>query len=221
MHIAFRLLPTTTRFLVLAFVFAPAVQAQNALDAALVTSMRGSVERVTSHGKEPLQAFVKLKRGDLLTLGNARLQLVYFESGRQEIWQGDGRLEILAGESKASGLPAAEVKTLPAVMVKQIARTPTLDSQGRAGAVRLRSIASPDAIERLEKTYRQMRLEAVRGDLSPELFLLSGLFEMRELERIEQVLRDMQLARPGDSEVDLVVGLYQKAIRNAREARPQ
>ncbi len=195
--------------------------AQERGDVALVTSLQGKVAIVTPQGQQPLQTFVKVKRGDQLTLTDARLQLVYFESGRQETWQGAGRLEIQGAESKASGLPAPTVKTLPEVMVKQIARTPALDSQGRAGAVRLRSIASPDAIEKLEKTYQQMRMEAVRGDLSAELFLLSGLFEIRDFERIEQVLRDLQLARPGDAEVGLVVTLYQKAIRNARDGRSQ
>lgn len=186
---------------------------------ALITSLQGNVERVTLQGPKALQSFVKLKQGDLLALRNARIQIVYFESGRQEVWQGGGRLEILGSEGRPFGLPDPEVKILPSVMVKQIARTPALDSQGRAGVMRLRSIASPEAIAKLDNTYRQMRMEAVRGDLNPELFLLSGLFEMRELARVEQVLKDLQQARPGDTEVGLVVALYQKAMKNAREAR--
>ncbi|MDO8932787.1 MAG: hypothetical protein Q7U97_10365 [Rhodocyclaceae bacterium] len=193
-------------------------KAQEPVDVALITSLQGNVERVTLQGPKALQSFVKLKQGDLLALRNARIQIVYFESGRQEVWQGGGRLEILGSEGRPFGLPDPEVKILPSVMVKQIARTPALDSQGRAGVMRLRSIASPEAIAKLDNTYRQMRMEAVRGDLNPELFLLSGLFEMRELARVEQVLKDLQQARPGDTEVSLVVTLYQKAIKNAREA---
>ena len=203
--------------LALAIAFVPLAEAQEVIDVALITSLQGNVGRVTPQGRQPLQAFVKLKRGDVLALGDARLQIVYFENGRQETWQGSGRLEIAAGESTASGLPSPAVKTLPAVMVRQIARTPALESQGRAGVVRLRSLATPDAIEKLEESYRRMRMETVRSDLSPELYLLSGLFEMRELDRVEQVLRDLQLTRPGDVEVGLMAALYQKALRNARE----
>ena len=198
--------------------FASMAKCEEVIDVALITALQGEVSRVTPQGRQPLQAFVKLKRGDLLALGNARLQIVYFESGRQEVWQGGGRLEVLGTESKPFGLPNPEVKMLPSIMVKQIARTPALDSQGRAGVIRLRAIASPEAIAKLDASYRQLRMESVRGDLNPELFLLSGLFEMRELERVEQVLRDLQQTRPGDTEVGLLVALYQKALKNAREA---
>ncbi|CAG0992397.1 hypothetical protein RHDC4_02589 [Rhodocyclaceae bacterium] len=194
---------------------------QQAIDSALITSLHGSVDLVTPQGKQPLQAFTKLKRGDLLALGRARGQLVYFESGRQEIWNGGGRLEVLGTESRAFGLANPEVKMLSVSMVRQIARTPAPDSQGRGGVVRTRAIASPEAIAKLESSYRQLRMEAVRGDLNPELYLLSGLFEMREIERVEQLLRDLQQSRPGDTEVGLVVALYQKAIKNARESRPR
>lgn len=207
--------------LVLTLMLGFAVLANAQEGGALITSLQGSVGLVTPQGRQPLQAFVKLKRGDLLALADAKLQIVFFESGRQEIWQGGGRLEVLASEGKGFGLPKPEVKTLPAVMVKQIARMPALDSQGRAGAMRLRALATPEAIAKLENDYRKMRMEAVRGDLNPELFLLSGFFEMRELDRVEQVLRDLQQARPGDVEVGLMAALYQKAIRNAREVRSQ
>lgn len=199
-------------------VSAPAIS-QQPIDSALITTIQGSVDLVTPQGKQPLQAFTKLKRGDLLALSRARVQLIYFENGRQEIWTGGGRLEVLGRESRTFGLANPEVKMLPVSMVKQIARTPAPDSQGRGGVVRTRAIASPEAIAKLENSYRQLRMEAVRGDLNPELYLLSGLFEMREIERVEQMLRDLQQSRPGDAEVGLVVALYQKAIRNARESR--
>lgn len=214
-----RLMPLRTCLLAFLITFGSLARGEEVVDVALITALQGEVSRVTPQGKQALQSFVKLKRGDLLALRDARLQVVYFESGRQEVWHGGGRLEVLGTESKPFGLPNPEVKMLPSILVKQIARTPALDSQGRAGVIRLRAIASPEAIAKLETSYRQLRMESVRGDLNPELFLLSGLFEMRELERVEQVLKDLQLARPGDAEVGLLVALYQKALKNAREAR--
>jgi hypothetical protein len=62
-----------------------------------------------------------------------------------------------------------------------------------------------------------MKMEAVRGDLNPELFLLSALFEIREIDRVEQLLADLRTTRPDDQEVRVVVALYQKAVRNLKE----
>lgn len=145
--------------------------------------------------------------------------MVYFESGRQETWSGPGRLEMTLREGKASGLPAPEVKLLPLVMARQLARTPSLDSQGRGGVTRLRAVPSQDAMTKLEATYQELRSQAGRDDLGPEMYLLSGLFELRELDRVERMLGDLQQDRPKNPEAALLVSLYRKAVKNAREAR--
>lgn len=155
-------------------------------EVALVMSVQGTVTRLGEPVAVPVEVFVKLKDGDRLGLEkNARLQVVYFESGRQETWVGPGSLQMTVSEGKASGLPAAEVKSLPLVMTRQLARTPALDGQGRGGVTRVRSVPSPDAMSKLEDTYQDLRSRTGRDDLGPEMYLLSGLFEMRELERVE------------------------------------
>lgn len=188
-------------------------------ETALVTKLEGTVNRITAAGKQPVEAFVKLKEGDQLTLeGNARIQLVFFASKRQESWSGSGNLDITAQEGKGTGLSEPQVKTLPEVLVKQIAKTPSLDSQGRAGVVRLRAIATPDALAKLENNYKQLRQETAADDLNPELFLLAGLLEMRQIERVEQVLSDLQASHPGNMEAKVLVALYQKTLKNLRES---
>jgi hypothetical protein len=200
----------------LALLEAPAIaQANGSGDIAMITSVQGGVTRVAAPAPVPAVAFVKLKRGDRLTLSGARLQIVYFDNGRQELWQGNGKLEIGDAASRAAGLPEPAVKTLPEIMVKQIARTPALDSQGRAGVVRLRSITTSAAVDKLDANYRRLREDAAPEDLNPDLYLLSGLFELREFERIERVLADLRQKRPGNAEVDQVIGLYQKALKEA------
>ncbi|MGE5467705.1 MAG: hypothetical protein ACM3Y9_09805 [Ignavibacteria bacterium] len=204
-------------FVLTALLCTAAAQAEESDDVALITVVEGNVARAASlHGPKPVPAFVKLKSGDRLTLAAARVQIVYFESGRQETWRGDGRLEIGTGASKATGLPEPEARTLPDIMVKQIAKTPTLDSQGRAGAVRLRGLPSPATVEKILATYRQLRDWAEANDLNPELFLLSALFEQRDVERIQQVLADLPVKRPNDAQVDQVVALYRKLIEASR-----
>lgn len=185
----------------------------------LITASEGIVVRVDQELRGSVPAFVKLKTGDRLSLGeNARLKLVYFASARQETWAGKGVLEIGEQQGSSSGLPPPEVKILPEILARQIAKTPTLDSQGRAGVVRLRSIPTPDALAKLDGDYRRLRMEAVASDLNPELFLLSGLLEMRQLERIDQVLAFLNTAHAGNPEAKVIAALYRKATRNLRES---
>ena len=202
------------------FLGAGTAKSQSVADVAMATLVQGAVSQVTAQGALPLQSFVKLKQGDVLALPrDARLRVVYFESGRQETWQGGGRLEITRAEGQPQGLPSPEIRTLPVAIVKQISRTPAMDTQGRTGMIRLRSVATAEDIARLEDTYKRLRMEADRGDLNPEIYLLSSMFEIRQLDRVEQILGDLQKTRGGDPEAGLLVTLYQKALKNAREAK--
>jgi hypothetical protein len=191
-----------------------------AAEVALVLAVQGKVTRLGDAAPVPVEAFVKLKEGDRLTLEtNTRLQVVYFENGRQETWSGPGRLDMLPREGKGSGLPAADVKMLPLVMARQLARTPALDSQGRGGVTRLRTVPNPAALAKIEETYQDLRVRTARDDIGPEMYLLSGLFELRELDRVEKVLTDLQQDWPNHPETALLVSLYRKALKNVRESK--
>lgn len=186
---------------------------------ALVTALDGNVSRVQGAEKKPLAAFERLEAGELLALDGAKLTLVFFATGQQESWQGTGRLELGPGEGKPFGLAAPEVKKLPAFLVKQIARTPTLVAQGRAGVTRLRAIPTPEAIAKVDENYRRMRMEAVAGDLNPEMYRLSALFEMKAYDAVEAAVRDMEQSRMNHGEAALLAALYRKALRNTQTAR--
>jgi hypothetical protein len=186
-------------------------------DVALVTAVQGKVLRILPNTQAPLETFVKLKEGDQLILQkSSSLRLVYFQGGRQETWTGEGTLEIRVVESNATRLAPPEVKVLPALIVKQIAKTPTLDSQGRAGVTRLRSLGSSDALGKLEAEYDRLRVESGGNDLNAEIYMLSGLYELREVERVENFLNDLQLRHKGNSEAMVLVSLYRKAIKSLR-----
>ncbi len=212
-------------FALLAHLFAvllavnPALAAGGGNGAALVTAVEGKVSRLAPTGREPVQPFVKLGEGDVIKLERgARIRLVYFASRRQESWSGSGQLAIGAGEGKGQGLGEPEVKALPDMLVKQIARTPSLDNRGRVGMVRLRSIGTPDAVAKLESNYRQLRAEAAADDLNPEMFLLAGLLELRQLDQLERTLAELQASHPGNTEAKVLVALYQKTLKNMRES---
>lgn len=185
---------------------------------ALVTALEGTVSRVQGAEKKPLAAFERLEAGELLVLDNAKLTLVFFATGQQEIYQGSGRLELGPGEGKPWGLAAPVIKKLPDFLVKQIARTPTLVAQGRAGVTRLRAIATPEAIVKVEESYRRMRMESVAGDLNPEMYRLSALFEMKAFDAVEAAVRDLEQLQPSNKEALLLASLYRKALRNAQSA---
>ena len=209
------------KFLLALGVATIAVQAAaDSSEVAMVTSLQGKANRVAPLGPQVVEAFTKLKHGDLLALDKgATLQLVYFENGRQETWHGPGKLEIAKTDSTPKGLKPAEVKILPAVMVKQIAKTPVLESQGRAGMMRLRGVASAEDIATVEDTYRQMRQEANGKGIQPELYLLSALFELHEFDRVDKALADLQRGQAGNPDVPNVVAIYTKAVKSARAAK--
>jgi hypothetical protein len=186
---------------------------------AMVTAIEGKVERIKGGTRTPLEAFERVEAGELLALDKARLTLVFFLTGRQETWQGSGRLELEPGEGKGFGLAAPETKALAPFLVKQISRTPTLLAQGRAGATRLRAMATPEAIAKVEESYKRLRMEAAANDLNPEMYRLSALFEMKAYDEVEIALRELESSRPDYGEATLLVALYRKALRNTRQAQ--
>jgi len=187
----------------------------------LVTAVSGNVRlQEDKAAASELKSFVKLRAGDRLTMeGAARLQMVYFEGGRQETWRGAGQLEVGSGQSKVvSGSLQPEVKTLPAILVKQLSKTPSPDGNVKAGMVRMRSMPSGGTLASVEKNYADLRKQAEAGDRNPELYLLAGYFELREYDKLDALLRDMAGKSPDDLEVRTLTALYKRAVANARMA---
>lgn len=185
---------------------------------ALVTLSEGGIARASTDGPQPIPPFSRVKEGDLLAMDRgSRLKLVFLANGRQEIWEGSGRIEIGANSSKGFGLKEPLVTQLPSVLVAQLAKTPSTETQGRAGMTRLRNIATPEAMQKIETTYRQLRSETEKDDLNPEMYLLSGMFELRALDRVEQAIEDLKAGWPNNSQAKLLVALYQRSLRNIKE----
>jgi len=189
-------------------------------EVALVTSLAGRVLLQEEKAASELKPFVKLRAGDRLTLeGAARLQVVYFDGGRQETWQGAGQLEIgaRAGNALKGGLQP-EAKVLPAILVRQLSKTPSADSGVKAGMVRMRSMPTGGTLESLERNYAELRKQADAADHNPELYLSAGYFELREYDKLDALLRDMGEKSPGNPEIKALASLYKRAVGNARMA---
>ncbi len=186
---------------------------------ALVTAVTGSVSRLVGSAPRALEPFARLKQGDVLLLeGKAGVRLIFFGSRREESWRGKGRIEIGSGQGKGSGLPEPQVSLLPELMVRQIAKTPSTDNPVRPGPGRTRSIEIAEGgLGKLDSDYSRLRKDAAAEDINPEIFLLAGLFEMREFSRLEQTLKDLSDSRPGDMEIAVLNSLYKRAITQKQQ----
>lgn len=188
-------------------------------DTVLVTALQGNVSvEAKELGKATLEPFVRLREGDRLTLpADARLSLVYVTRARLENWQGAGVIVVGDAESRAAaGKPQLTAKALPPEAARQMNRTPTAAPDGRVGMMRMRGLPSNDAVARLESDYRQMRGQTADDDILPEVFLLAGLFDLRQYARIEEELKRIEAGFPGNPTARSLRELYAKALAEAR-----
>ena len=191
----------------------------SATEVGLVTAVAGNVKLQEEKSvASELKPFVKVREGDRLMMeSNARLQLVYFDGGRQETWQGHGALEVGSGSSKMSkGSMQPEVKTLPAILVKQLSKTPAQDDHVKTGMIRMRSMPPYDKLETVERNYEDMRKQSVADDLNPELYLLASYFELREFDKLEALLKRLNEKGSSAPELAALNMLYARAIRDAK-----
>lgn len=190
-------------------------------EVALVTALKGEVKINNGSGSStPLQAFTKLHDSDTLQLGDAsRMQIVYFQSARQETWRGPGSIAIGVTESQAAtGIPQPQAQQLSLQLAKQLSKTPTIDSRGKIVALRTRSIAPSGTLDQAQRNYQDMRTKSESNDRNPELYLLSAYFELKEYDRLRDLLAQLDGHYPGDLEIKVLKSLYVKAINNAKMA---
>lgn len=197
-------------------VWAQAAFALN-VDVGMLTQVDGSVQVAKfKQGKNRATAFLKVALGDKLNLGkNARVQIVYFETSRQEVWKGPGEVEIGNGEGRSSTLKA-EVKKLPPLVARQLVKTPEGGQHGKTGMVTVRSLSS-DTVESLEKQYKDYRAATPAGDTTPEVFLMTGLLEMKEYEHAQTVLDGFRKNVPKNPELSSVISHFEPLIKKGAD----
>ena len=195
-----------------------------AAEVGLVTSVSGKVMlQSETSAASALQSFIKVRDGDqLLVEGPARLQVVYFDGGREETWLGPetGTITVGKRESKLKqGKLQSSARTLPAILVKQLSKTPAGDGNVKAGMVRIRSLGSsvpPGSADAAEKHYAEMRSRASSDDRTPELYLLASYFEVRQFEKLNQLLSQLNEKEPGNAALGELTALYAKAVAEAQ-----
>jgi hypothetical protein len=184
-------------------------------DAALVTTLAGDATyQATGSVAVPVQTFMKLREGDRAEVkANARLQLVYLETGEVEQWDGPAAFTVGAQRTLAitSGKPVT--RKLPPSMVERLARTPAVmsDIRNRSGLSVTRAVrpVSPK-VAAARETYAQARQELPQDDISPELDLLMVLYEERYFDQANEVLQEMQRRAPDDMGVREIADRFRK-----------
>ncbi|HSL20319.1 MAG TPA: hypothetical protein VK886_02200 [Vicinamibacterales bacterium] len=182
------MLGKTGIFLLIAGSLAGSAWAQDVM----LTQVAGAVRVSGKAGARAAVPFLKVYEGDKLTLGeNARVQMVYLAVGRQEIWKGSGEVVVGGKEGRSPSLKA-QASQLPPLILKQLTKTPAVGQQGKTGMVMVRGLDDLEALDQLEKDYADFRAAAAPDDVTPEVFLLSGLLEYQDYDRAKKVLADLK-----------------------------
>jgi hypothetical protein len=202
-------------------------------DVGLITQLTGDVtywNEGYQKAPEKAQPFMKVRRGDHLKMASGGLvQLVYFQSGRQETWKGPGTFRVGDTGSQVEGEkgPQPEVVILPAGASQEMRRIPVLLRRARlsrSGAMQVRGAKegsrkaiTPSKEERAEiamakETYQTLRKQAKADDITPELNLLGVLADYEQYEEMEKVIKEASKIQP-DNEVLKDLGEWAKAQR--------
>lgn len=200
--------------LALALAGAAAMAAEGA-ETGLVTQAQGAVQVAGADGKAaPVVPFAKLRAGTRVSTGeDGRFQVVYLVSGQQETWGPNSQFELGESESKpikAGKLPA--IKQLPAAILKALTQAPAAIANIRSihGMIRVRAIFDGSKLEAAEKNYAMFRSQAADEDVTPELYLLAALSDLKQVDRMKQPLEQMLKRQPANAEIRAIHAAYLK-----------
>lgn len=194
---------------VLAFCFSLGASASE--DVGLINQLRGDVSyQGAGTASAKAMAFMKVRDGDRFAVpAGGVVSIVYFDSGRQEIWngpsnfkagvkQGDGQ----SGNPRVSQLPGgAPASLLQTPNVLQIAKL------GRAAGVTVRSVkpkltpAQAEEVAQARRTYDSWKSTTADDDITPELYLYTVLHTHRLYDDMKPVVTTMQGKQPNSPEV--------------------
>jgi hypothetical protein len=186
----------------------------------LITKLSGEASywNETSQ-KTPKQAqvFMKIRKGDHLKMAPGTvLDVVYFQGGRKETWQGAAVIIAEDTGSRAEGAAKGQavVAVLPSEASQGLRRIPALLDQarlGRSGGIQVRGPGEGlkktvvpgkkggSEIARAREVYQRWREQTSPDDVTPELNLLGTLAEYQQYGEMEKVVQNA-LERQPDNE---------------------
>jgi hypothetical protein len=187
---------------------------------AMLTQVSGDVRVAGSEGSRAAVPFLKVNSGDTLTLGaNARVQMVYLASGRQEVWTGAGPVQVATQQGSSRTL-TPQTSQVPALVIRQLEKTPAVGQHGKTGMVMLRSMDNLEALDTLEKDYKEFRAKAATDDTTPEVFYLTGLLDLQDYEQAKKVLDEVKAKQQAQPAYGPVVEHFGRLLAEAQAAAP-
>jgi hypothetical protein len=187
-----------------------------------ITYANGAITYQDSDGQQkPLQSFAKIFSNTAIILPeNSSLQIVYLESGKQESWQGPARFITGIGSSRDSeSSTAPEIKDLPPFMLSVLQKSPDVisDIKTRQGMIRVRSLAKARKIKFAEQQYQRMLAETVANDITPEIYLITTLDELRVYNRMVKPLETMINKQPDNQQARELYDHFMLILHNDLE----
>lgn len=193
----------------------------------MVTHISGAVSYTSQDNQTPasLGPFMKLYDGDRVILEQgARLQLIFFTSGRKETWDGPADFFIGQSESrtqKEKGVPP-KVSSLPDVVTKEVRRIAKIVDPSRmqkTGAKIVRGTPDDDKSEEplpsveldeseerelnlARNTYKTLVKDTSANDITPELFLFSVLADFDQFSEMKELIDLMKKKQPGNPTIN-------------------
>lgn len=182
---------------------------------AMLTQVSGDVRVAGPDGARAAVAFLKVNDGDTLTLaGSARVQMVYLANGRQEVWSGAGPVVVGSAQGRSQTLTPA-TSQVPALVLRQLEKTPAVGQHGKTGMVMLRSMDNLEKIDTLETDYKDLRAKAAADDTTPEVFYLTGLLDLGAYEDARTVLTDVKARVASQPAYAAVVEHFERLLNEA------
>ena len=174
-----------------------------------------------SKQEHKLQGFAKLSPGTGIVMRKgASLQLVYLSNGKQETWQGPANFTATASGSnniQSENLPA--VKTLPPFMLSVLMKSPEVISsiKTRQGMIRVRSLMTARKVKEAEENYRNMLRETDKTDITPEIYLITTLDELKVYNRMVRPLKTMIRKQPNNEQAQELYEQFMAVLNNEKK----
>lgn len=193
----------------------------------MVTQLKGDVV-YQSPGEESLPAknFMKVREGDIFNLpAESLIQLVFFETGRKESWQGPVAFEAGSNQGKGKSENAPAVSTLPENVANEVRRVSLLVDISRlqkTGSSAVRGVDGSEEksprpslplrdtdkkeIEMALNIYKQMQKSSTPDDITPEIYLFSVMADYDQFEEMAGLVDLMKKKQPENEQIDLIAG---------------
>jgi hypothetical protein len=183
--------------------------------AGLVNQVSGSVTYAArGDSVRPVQNFMRLSEGDRIVVpSGGSVRVLFFQGNRQETWRGPASFRVGRDRGEGSGDP--DVAVLPSAVPLKMARVPELIQAARLGGVTVRGAKIPprgpltieeqSQLSQARGNYGVLRSQFGSDDITPELYMLSTLDELRLFEDMSPMLDEIVRRGPMSPEVEELV----------------